>query len=99
GRRHMERDARRGPLARLDCEGISRCCGSGMLKGKIGMAILVRLKFVSGRSQVQFGPILPRWPCAPFSATVVGEHPCGLEPRTWGRARRYDGGHDYSRAR
>ncbi len=25
--------------------------------------------------------------------------PCGLEPRTWGRARRYDGGHDYSRAR
>ena len=38
-------------------------------------------------------------PCAPFSSTVVGAHPCGLEPRTWGRARRYDGGHDYSRAR
>lgn len=56
GRRHMERDAKRGPFARSDCERVPRCCGSGMLKGKIGMAILVRLRFVFGRSQVRFGP-------------------------------------------
>ena len=47
GARHMERDASWGEASRLLAEGV--------LKGKIGMAILVCLKFVFGRSQVLFG--------------------------------------------